>query len=120
MDLVLANEVANGRRGEEDFERPYKALYAASLDPFADFSRRERQRSYARLSPAEKITLKGNRVITDRVKGAYGFQPGRRNVTLVFTVERPLLATLNFFGDWNTGAARAASFTIGWWLGWQS
>jgi hypothetical protein len=47
--------------GEDDFEGPYRRMYADTIDPFTDFSRRERARQYARLSPAEKITLTSSR-----------------------------------------------------------
>jgi homeobox protein cut-like len=49
--------------GEDDFERPYRRMYQESLDPFADFSRREKARSYAKLSSADKITLKSSRFV---------------------------------------------------------
>jgi hypothetical protein len=48
---------------EEDFERPYRRMYDESLDPFAAFGRREQARTYARLSRADKITLKSSRFI---------------------------------------------------------
>ena len=47
--------------GEDDFEGPYKRMYNETMDPFADFHRRERARQYQRLSPAEKITLSSSR-----------------------------------------------------------
>jgi hypothetical protein len=48
---------------EDDFERPYNRIYAESLDPFVDFSRREKARRYANLSAAEKITLTSSRLV---------------------------------------------------------
>ena len=48
--------------GEDDFERPYRAIYADSLDPFSDFNRREKARLYGRLNAAEKITLSTSRM----------------------------------------------------------
>lgn len=48
---------------DEDFEKPYNRLYSESLDPFVDFSRREKARRYANLSAAEKITLTSSRLV---------------------------------------------------------
>jgi homeobox protein cut-like len=52
---------AAGGGGDDDFEGPYKRMYAETIDPFADFNRRERARQYGRLTPAEQLTLTGSR-----------------------------------------------------------
>ena len=77
---------------DEDFERPYNKLYTESLDPFTDFSRREKARRYASLSAAEKITLTSSRIVL-----ASKFA---RTAVLIYVVVMHLLvvATLWHFG----------------------
>lgn len=77
---------------DEDFEKPYSRMYADSLDPFADFSRREKARRYASLSAAEKITLTSSRIVL-----ASKFA---RTAVLIYVVVMHLLvvATLWHFG----------------------
>lgn len=47
----------------DDFEAPYRKLYAEGHDPFADFSRREKARGYEKLNTAERITLRSSQVL---------------------------------------------------------
>lgn len=60
---VFSGATAATAAADEDFEKPYSRAYADSLDPFLDFSRREKARRYANLSAAEKITLTSSRVV---------------------------------------------------------
>jgi hypothetical protein len=62
-DLRARGNAGGPSLAEEDFERPYKRLYNESLDPFADFSRREKARQYQALTSAEKITLNSSRLV---------------------------------------------------------
>ncbi|KAK8736513.1 hypothetical protein OTU49_005048 [Cherax quadricarinatus] len=54
-----------GRQAKEDTaaESRYSSQYEEALDPFSSFSRKEKQRRYAALSPFEKITLSLGRFI---------------------------------------------------------
>ncbi|XP_045597389.1 protein CASP isoform X5 [Procambarus clarkii] len=54
-----------GRQVKEDTaaESRYSSQYEEALDPFSSFSRKEKQRRYAALSPFEKITLSMGRFI---------------------------------------------------------
>lgn len=52
-----------GPGNDDDFEGPYKRMYAEAIDPFADFNRRERARQYSRLSTSERITLNGSQLL---------------------------------------------------------
>jgi hypothetical protein len=49
--------------GEDDAERDYRKLYQDSLDPFASFARDQRARQYSRLSTADRMTLRGGKLI---------------------------------------------------------
>jgi homeobox protein cut-like len=49
--------------GEEDFERSYRKLYQDSLDPFESFARQQRQQRFQSLSPADRIALRGGRLM---------------------------------------------------------
>ncbi|KAL4647658.1 protein CASP isoform X4 [Arapaima gigas] len=49
--------------GSDDTVKRYSSQYEERLDPFASFSKRERQRKYLSLSPWDKATLSMGRVI---------------------------------------------------------
>ncbi|KAG9348343.1 hypothetical protein JZ751_002078 [Albula glossodonta] len=49
--------------GSDDTVMRYSSQYEERLDPFASFSKRERQRRYLSLSPWDKATLSMGRVI---------------------------------------------------------
>lgn len=50
-------------RAGEDVETSYRKLYEERVNPFADFNRREKLKSYGNLSTAEKITLNSTRLV---------------------------------------------------------
>ncbi|XP_037092154.1 protein CASP-like [Pollicipes pollicipes] len=57
------------KSSSQDVESRYSSQYEDSLDPFSSFSRRERSRKYAQLSPFEKITLSMGQLVLSS-KGA--------------------------------------------------
>jgi homeobox protein cut-like len=92
-------DVNRGVDGEEDdFERPYRRLYSESIDPFADFRRKEKEKQFARLSGPEKITLTSSRL----------FLANRYARTFVFfyalVLHMLLFSTLWHFGQVSHGA----------------
>jgi hypothetical protein len=44
-------------------EDKYREIYEESVNPFTEFSKRERQRQYGNLNPAERLTLTGSRLL---------------------------------------------------------
>jgi len=54
---------------EDKTSRQYSHQYEANLDPFASFSRREKQRKYLNLSAHEKVTLQMTRMILNSKVG---------------------------------------------------
>ena len=54
---------------EDQTSRQYSHQYEANLDPFASFSRREKQRKYLNLSAHEKVTLQMTRMILNSKVG---------------------------------------------------
>jgi homeobox protein cut-like len=46
--------------GEDDFEGSYRKAFMESIDPFAEFKRKEKAKQIDALSPADKLTLKSS------------------------------------------------------------
>lgn len=68
-----------GQHGREDTaaESRYSSQYEEALDPFSSFSRKEKLRRYAALSPFEKVTLSMGRFILSNKTA--------RSVTFIYT-----------------------------------
>lgn len=63
--------------------------------------------------PVSRIRVTGQRQLSDRIRGQWGFHPGRTEPQLSFLIEKPLLTTYDFFAEWKNGTANAASFQVG-------
>jgi len=71
------------KSASQDVESRYSSQYEENLDPFSTFSRRERSRRYAQLSPFEKVTLSmGQLVLSSK---------GARTAAFLYTVLLHLL-----------------------------
>lgn len=51
-----------GEQGSQIAEARYGRIYEAGINPFTQFSQREKQRKYQELTVAEKITLSTTRM----------------------------------------------------------
>lgn len=60
--LTTSTVTGHHRQGSRKTEARYGQLYEARINPFTQFSQRERQRKYQELTVAEKITLNTTRM----------------------------------------------------------
>ncbi|XP_071512352.1 protein CASP isoform X2 [Panulirus ornatus] len=78
-----------GRQSKEDTaaESRYSSQYEEALDPFSSFSRKEKQRRYAALSPFEKVTLSmGHFILSNKTARTVTFMYTALVHSLVFLV----------------------------------
>ena len=65
---TVATATPNTPENNDDITHKYSSQYEAQLDPFSAFNKREKQRKYAALSSAERVTLGlGKMILSDKI-----------------------------------------------------
>ncbi|XP_042206580.1 protein CASP-like isoform X3 [Homarus americanus] len=98
-----------GRQSKEDTaaESRYSSQYEEALDPFSSFSRKEKHRRYAALSPFEKITLSmGHFILSNKTARTVTFMYTALVHSLVFLVLYKLAHTESCKRDFASDCAQ--------------
>lgn len=98
-----------GRHSKDDTaaESRYSSQYEEALDPFSSFSRKEKQRRYAALSPFEKVTLSmGHFILSNKTARTVTFMYTALVHSLVFLVLYKLAHTESCKRDFASDCAQ--------------
>jgi homeobox protein cut-like len=62
LNANQAGEISINVDRQSEVEGRYRHQYEASMNPFAEFSREEKNRQYAKINTAERVILKGSKI----------------------------------------------------------